>query len=97
MVALAILPALMPLEEWVFRGIVLRRLTGKIGLIAALIVSAALFAAAHLSLSGLVWRFVAGLLLGGLYLWSQSLWPPIAAHFAFNVVLLLSAALASAR
>lgn len=86
---LASLPVMVPLEEWLFRGVILRRLAPRVGAVGAVVVSAALFAIAHFSLSGAMGRFAIGLVLGVLYLATRSLWPGIAAHAMNNVGLLV--------
>ncbi len=83
--ALATLPAFMPLEEWLFRGVILRRLVRPLGAIAALVISAALFAAVH-GWRGIPTRFIVGLILGILYLRTQSLWACITAHTVHNAI-----------
>jgi len=85
--ALAVLPLFVFFEEWLFRGQLLRGLAGYIPNTAALVISSALFAAVHCSLSGLPGRFVAGIVLGTLYLRTRSLWPPMATHLIHNLVL----------
>ena len=54
-----------------------------------------LFGLLHLGKDGLVsawsvWAFIAGLLLGWMYLETGSLWPPIIAHFGVNCLSILS-------
>ncbi len=83
--ALTLLPVMVLLEEWLFRGAILRRLVRPLGAIAALAISAALFAAAHGWRHGLLARFVVGLILGTLYLRTQSLWACITAHTVHDV------------
>ena len=77
-----------PVEEWLFRGVILRKLIRRTGPIAAALVSSALFAFAHgWKLPWWALRFAGGLVLGGVYLRSGSLWPSIALHFSHNAVL----------
>lgn len=97
--AVALLPAFF--EEWVFRGIVQNRIVeafngrkkplGGFDLRTALaiVVSAALFSAVHFDLSGMMARFVLGLLLGLIYFYSSSLWPGILLHFTNNLIALI--------
>lgn len=77
-------------EETLFRGIIFRIVEEKLGSYIALIISAIIFGAIHLanpnsSLSaGIGLAIQAGLLLGAAYIYSRSLWFPIAIHFAWN-------------
>jgi uncharacterized protein len=84
----AFLIVVVPLEEWLFRGVVLQRLLKPVGPIAALLVSSALFALAHRWMSPpylqFLNHFVGGVILGVFYLWTRSLWPSIALHYAHN-------------
>lgn len=48
------------------------------------IISAFLFSAMHLQFFGFLPRFMLGLLFGYLFVWSGSIWVPIAAHFINN-------------
>jgi membrane protease YdiL (CAAX protease family) len=71
-------------EETLFRGF----LQPRIGLVASNVV----FALVHLAYGTLVQLavpFVLGLGLGILYRWTRSLWAPVAAHAAFDVIQLL--------
>lgn len=73
-------------EEVFFRGFLQPRL-GLLG-------QAVLFALAHLSYVNVlqvVVTFALGLLFGILYQRTRSLWAPIAAHFTFNLLMLLAA------
>ena len=85
-------------EELVFRGYIRFTLTDALGARGALFGSAVLFAlfrvfggvvtrlgASELILIG-VTAFIAGLVLGGLFLISKSLWAPVAAHFAWSFI-----------
>ena len=76
-------------EEILFRGILLRILEIWIGRIPSLLVSACLFALAHLpnegiSLLGIAVTIVAGLMFGFAYLVTRRLWLPIGIHFFWN-------------
>ncbi len=78
------------IEEILLRGIIFRITEEKLGSYFALIISSALFGAMHLanpnsSLAvGAGLAIQAGLLLGAAYIYSRSLWFPIAIHFAWN-------------
>gem|GEM_PF-2999232 len=88
LIALIIIaPFLIVFEEWLFRGVILRRLVPRAGMLGALAISAALFAAAHFSLSGALGRFAVGVVLGWLYLRSRNLWVCVTAHLVHNAVL----------
>lgn len=78
-------------EEILFRGVLYRILEELLGSWVAIIGSAVVFGAVHLSNpDGTVWGAVAigleaGLLFGVLYAWSRSLWLTIGFHAAWNV------------
>lgn len=83
LIVLAGLPAVV--EELVFRGLIqrglgrwLRSSHGSVWL------TAAVFSLLHVQFLGFVPRFLLGAVLGYLYLWSNNLLVPIAAHFAQN-------------
>jgi hypothetical protein len=76
-------------EELVFRGYVLRNLQQSTTPLAALFISAALFAIFHSANPGSNWLalvnvFIAGILLGINYCFTKNLWFGIALHFAWN-------------
>jgi len=77
-------------EELIFRGVYYRLLEEMFGSLTALIVSSALFGAAHLGNEGAtLWSAVcvtieAGFLLGACYLATRNLWLPIGFHFGWN-------------
>ena len=72
-------------EEFLFRG-VLQKLfhqwTKNIHF--AVIFSAFLFSAIHLQFYGFIPRFLMGIFLGYMFVWSGSLWVPILVHFVNN-------------
>jgi len=79
-------------EETFFRGFLLRHLRDRLPWWAALVISSALFSAAHYSYSEptiFLPIFCTGLVLGGLYLWSGSVWPGVITHGLFNLIPLL--------
>ena len=76
-------------EEMFFRGLVLPTAAGKIGYVAAAVVSALLFALMHHGLSQFFLAFLAGLYLAWMYLKYSSVWVPFAAHGVFNGCMLL--------
>nr|WP_283937679.1 CPBP family intramembrane glutamic endopeptidase [Sphingomonas hankyongi] len=77
-------------EEIFFRGILFRWIEDFGGSWAALIVTSALFGLAHIVNPGATWfssfavAMEAGLLLGGAYMLTRSLWMPIGLHAAWN-------------
>lgn len=77
-------------EEIIFRGILFRIIEEKLGSYMALIISALIFGVLHLGNPnstfslGIGLAIQAGLLLGVVYMYSRSLWLPIALHFAWN-------------
>lgn len=85
-------------EEMYFRGLLLSWLNGKLGRTAAIAISAALFGLFHFRFRSHVgpegWVLTATLILFGAMnaLWvfrTRSLWPSVAAHGAYNGMLLL--------
>lgn len=77
-------------EELLFRGLIQQDLTGAFGWRWGLFGSSALFAVMHLtwrSIPELVFVFVAGLILGALYLKTKSLVAPTILHGINNVIL----------
>ena len=77
-------------EEILVRGIIFRIIEEKLGSYIALIISAIIFGGLHLInpnsslISATCVAVEGGLLLGAAYLYSRSLWLPIAIHFAWN-------------
>lgn len=74
-------------EELIFRGLLQRffqEWTHNAHL--AVIISALIFSAFHLQFYGFFGRFVLGLILGYLFVWSGSLWVPIVVHFFNNAM-----------
>jgi membrane protease YdiL (CAAX protease family) len=71
--------ALIGLFRKVFKGIHL-----------PVIISAFLFSAIHLQFYGFLPRFMLGLLFGYLFVWSGSVWVPIAAHFFNNTSIVIA-------
>lgn len=67
-------------EEFLFRGYLLRVFRARYGTLAALLVTSALFAAAHLNPASLVALFGLGLVFGLLRIVSGSLLPALLAH-----------------
>ena len=88
LVTSAIMPAFM--EELLFRGILFRWLEEFAGSFVALVLTAAMFGAAHLMnpnatpIAAFGIAIEAGVLLGGAYMLTRSLWLPIGLHAAWN-------------
>ncbi len=78
-------------EEVFFRGFVLKGLSHRWRPLTGLLVSAAIFSIAHASLAIFIPIFVAGLLLGWLYLRTGSLWGSVWVHGAQNGVAFVAA------
>ena len=77
-------------EEVIFRGVLFRLIDDRWNTVAALLVSALVFGAAHLLNPGATWwsslaiAVEAGLLLGAAYKFSGNLWFPIGIHWVWN-------------
>jgi len=88
LVTVAILPGFM--EEMAFRGILFRWLEEFGGSWAALAITSALFGLAHIFNPNATWfssfaiAVEAGVLLGGAYMLTRSLWLPMGLHAAWN-------------
>jgi membrane protease YdiL (CAAX protease family) len=88
LVTVALAPAV--IEEIVFRGILFRWVEDFAGSWAALLLTSALFGLVHIYNPNATWfssfaiAVEAGLLLGGAYMLTRSLWAPIGLHFAWN-------------
>ncbi len=70
-------------EEFVFRGIILKKLE-RFGTGFAVFASALLFGLAHIDLPSVVFAFICGLVFGFLYTKTRNLWVPIVIHFLNN-------------
>ena len=84
---IALVPAVA--EELVFRGVIQQNLVRWFSPHVGVWLGAALFSAIHFQFFGFVPRFVLGLVLGYLYLWSGNILVSMAAHFTQNAVQLL--------
>jgi membrane protease YdiL (CAAX protease family) len=78
-------------EELMFRGYILRRFMAVHNKYMALLVSSLLFMLAHafnshLGVLPVINLFLAGVLLGSYYIYTQNLWFPIGLHFTWNFV-----------
>ncbi|CAI5972426.1 unnamed protein product [Closterium sp. NIES-64] len=83
-------------EELLFRGLLLTALQERLGRIDAAMLSAALFALFHLSLSLLFPNMALGIAAGLLAVYSNSVLPAIALHTTYNASALLYALMATA-
>ncbi len=88
LIVMAIMPAFM--EELLFRGILFRHLEAFGGSWFALALTSALFGLGHImnpnatALSSFAIAIEAGILLGGAYMLTRSLWAPMGLHAAWN-------------
>ena len=85
LVLMAISPAVC--EETLFRGPILRGLGTRLGPMAAIVATAALFGLFHLDIYRLIPATLLGILLGYLANQSRSIVPSMLAHFCNNAVL----------
>lgn len=80
---IAILPAIG--EEWLFRGLIQRELSNAFRNVhVAIFATAIIFSAIHVQFLTFLPRFVLGLILGYLMVYSKNIWMPITAHFVNN-------------
>jgi len=83
LIMISVIPAIG--EEWVFRGIIQRELSVFFkNSHVAIFITAILFSAIHMQFLTFLPRFLIGLILGYLFLYSRNLWMPILAHFTNN-------------
>lgn len=78
-------------EEILLRGIIFRIMEEKLGSYSSLIISGVIFGAAHLlnpgsTLISSLCIGLVGIIFGASYIYSRSLWLPIAIHFSWNFV-----------
>jgi membrane protease YdiL (CAAX protease family) len=71
-------------EETFFRGFVFAGMRSRHGWVRAAVISALVFAAAHLDLLFFIPRFLLGYLFAFIYDRSRSLWPSMILHAAWN-------------
>ncbi|KAK1396254.1 Clathrin light chain 1 [Heracleum sosnowskyi] len=77
------------LEETVYRGFLLKYLASTMEWPQALLISSAIFSAAHLSGENFLQLFIIGLVLGCSYCWTGKLSSSIAIHSMYNALTLL--------
>lgn len=82
-------------EEIFFRGFLFQGFRARYGWVAGMLLSAGVFAVAHLDLVVLIPTFILGCLLAYVYHRSNSIWPGIILHFLVNSFGLLGAYFAS--
>lgn len=85
--ALAVLPAIC--EELIFRGILVRSLATRFAPTIAVLISAVVFAAYHLSVIQLIPTFTLGVLAGVLTVRAHSVIPAMTAHLINNAIAIL--------
>jgi len=78
-------------EEIFFRGFLFQGFRARYGWVTGMLLSSAIFAAAHLDLVALIPTFILGCLLAYVYHRSNSVWPGIILHFLVNAFGLLGA------
>src|SRR5574344_360870 len=79
----AVVPAIC--EEFFFRGTLQQFLSQRFSnKHVAILVTAFIFSAIHLQFYGFIPRFLLGIYLGYLFVWTGSIWAPIVAHFLHN-------------
>ena len=76
-------------EETFFRGFLFAGLGRRLGYAWGAILSAAIFALAHIDPEAYIPIFFLGLLLAWLYYRTRSIWVPVLAHFLYNSIALL--------
>jgi uncharacterized protein len=73
-------------EETFFRGFLFQGLRQRYGWISSMLLSSAIFAAAHLDLVALIPTFILGNVLAYMYHKSNSIWPGVILHFLVNAL-----------
>lgn len=86
----AVIPAFV--EEFLFRGLILSNLR-PYGATTAVVASALLFGVMHQNVGQLFYATVAGLVLGYIYVKTESIWPCVLLHFVNNFISVLRSAL----
>ena len=77
-------------EEVFFRGFLFAGIAARYGLYVGVTASAFLFAIVHFSLATIIPIFVTGILFGLVYHVTRSIWIPVAAHSAQNILALVA-------
>ena len=81
---IALVPAIG--EELFFRGIIQKKLENILTPHLSVFIASFIFSAIHFQFFGFLPRFILGLILGYLFLYSRNLWAPIFAHFTNNAL-----------
>ncbi len=76
-------------EEWIFRGIIQKKISNKINIHFAIWISAIIFSAVHFHFEGFIARMILGAILGYLFYWSGNLWVAVWGHFCNNAYAVL--------
>jgi membrane protease YdiL (CAAX protease family) len=85
LIVIAVIPAIG--EELTFRGVIQKLLTRWFGHVHwAILVTAFLFSAMHIQFLSFLPRFFLGIVLGYLFLWSNSMWLTMLVHFINNAI-----------
>jgi membrane protease YdiL (CAAX protease family) len=88
-IVMAAIPALC--EEWLFRGVIQKKLVTSLPKPwMGIVLTAIIFSAIHFQFAGFIPRMFLGILLGYLYFFSGNIWIAIWGHFVFNGVQVLS-------
>ena len=77
-------------EEIFFRGFLLQGIASRYGVARGVVFSALLFSVAHMTIATFIPIFLIGLILGLVYAKSRSLWIPMAAHSAQNLLAVIA-------
>lgn len=87
-IMIAVLPAIG--EELLFRGVIQHYFCRLFrNTFWGIFVTAAIFSAIHMQFQGFVPRLLLGMIFGYLYVWTRSIWIPIAVHFVNNGLIVL--------
>lgn len=88
-IVMAAIPALC--EEWLFRGVIQKKLVTSLPKPwMGIVLTAIIFSAIHFQFAGFIPRMFLGILLGYLYFFSGNIWIAIWGHFVFNGIQVLS-------
>lgn len=93
-ISIAIIPPFV--EELLFRGLILDRLV-RFGRLRAIIISSLLFALMHQNPLQIFYTFIAGCVLGYLFLETGSVWSGIVVHFCINLSQVIMDAISSTQ
>jgi membrane protease YdiL (CAAX protease family) len=89
LIIMAAIPALC--EEWLFRGVIQKKLVDTMPKAwMGIFLGALIFSAIHFQFAGFIPRMFLGIMLGYLYFYSGNIWMAIWGHFVFNGVQVLA-------